>query len=126
MNNLEKSHLERNTPIKYRKRFQKIALFFGLIWFLSFLGGCTSKLIYQFNNDSPDWLNSIVVGTFLGISFCSMGLGAISANFVTRWSSKSGIDKFKFIYALIFGIFFSLASLVVFWAVLKNLWVLIS
>jgi len=126
MNNLEKSHLEQNAPIKYRKRIQKIALFFGLIWFLSFLGGCTTKLIYQINNDSPNWLNSIVVGAFAGTTSCSMSLVAFSSIFVSKWSSKSAKEKFLSIYALVFGTLFFLGSLAIFWKVLNNIWVLIS
>jgi len=126
MSNSEKFHFSQNDSIKNGKRKSNIVLIFVLIWFMSFIGGCTTKLIYQFNNDSPDWLNSIVVGTFLGIAFCSMSLVAISAFFVNKWNSKSAKEKLTSIYALILGTLFFLASLAVFWTVVKNLLVLIS
>ena len=104
---------------------RKIAILFLIIWLVSFVGGCSAKLIYQANNNAPDWLNSIVVGAFVGLVFCSMSITIVSGNFADRWQTKSSENKFKAIYSLILGIPFFIISLGIFWKVLLNILALI-
>jgi hypothetical protein len=67
-------------------------VFILLVFFISsYVGGCTTKLIYQSFN-GPEWLNSVVVATFVGLGACFGSLGAIISSAV-RWKNNSNDDR---------------------------------
>jgi hypothetical protein len=67
-----------------KKRFQMkidtiLGLFFSSCLLLSFIGGCSAKLLYEANNN-PVWMNTVVVAMFQGFFFCSGGLMGLIAS----------------------------------------------
>src|SRR5689334_22435636 len=108
--------IEKGNMMKIEHK-SKIDVIFFLGGILSFVGGCTAKFIYQSNNNEPVWLNSIVVGIFVGSGFCFMSLMAISVSFLYGWKT----DKARAIWSLIVGIPVFFIGLFILWKVLLNL-----
>jgi hypothetical protein len=111
--------VERENMMKTEHK-SKIVLFFLLIGISSFVGGSAAKLIYQLNNDKPEWLNSIVVGFFLGVGFFFMSGGGIISSALYGWRT----DKVRAIWSLIVGIPIFLLGLFTLWKVLLDLFAL--
>lgn len=96
-----------------------------LVCFLcSFVGGCTTKITYDFFN-GPEWLNSVVVGIFVGLGACFGSLMAITAS-MEKWNSKSDFAKPKALLALILCIPMLLLGLLALWETLLNFSAIIS
>ena len=100
-------------------RLSKLILIFGLGWLLSFVGGCSAKLSYEFFN-APAWMNSVIVGLFVGLACIFMSLAAIASSFNFDWHGSKSENKIKAIYSLVLGTVIFLAGLFVFWRVFLN------
>jgi len=102
------------------KRKSKIDLIFGLCWLLSFVSGCTAKLIYETYN-APACLNSVVVGAFVGLGVCFMSLTAITSSIVHGMKTDSFGKKARAILSMIIGIPILFIGLFILWKVAVNL-----
>ena len=101
-------------------RKAKIDLIFGLGWLLSFLGGCAAKFVYEVYN-APNWLNSVVVGLFVGLGICFASLMVVTSIFIHKSSINSLDKKIKAMLSLLISIPLFLVGLFVLWRVLENL-----
>jgi len=102
-----------------KKLFQQkgetiLGLSFATSFFISFMGGCSAKLIYQVNGNQPDWLNSVVVAMSIGVFFCSVGFIGLLASRKTIMQSKSlaSIIKASLLFLFYFVVPMALGLLV--------------
>jgi len=116
--------MQNSLPANAKQKIKLSSLFY-IVWLVSFLSGFIAKAIYQVNNE-PDWLNSVVVGLFLGLGLCSMSVATMTSNFIVPWNTKPVEKKGKAIFSLVVGIPILLIGLFVLQKVLMNLLALIS
>jgi len=100
-------------------RRSKIDLIFGLGFLISFLGGCTTKLIYEFRNE-PDWLNSVVVAMFVGLGACFGSLMGVTSIIIYKSKIDSFDKKIKAIVSLLIAVPVFFVGLFVLWVALEN------
>lgn len=98
----------------------KIDLLFGLGWLVSFMGGCTAKLLYEINNE-PGWLNSIVVGAFVGLGVCCASLAVISSVYIRSQKINTLDKKIWAALSILIGIPMFFIGLFVLFRVLQNI-----
>jgi uncharacterized membrane protein (DUF485 family) len=103
----------------------KLDLVFGLGWLISFIGGCSAKLIYEVNNE-PIWLNSVVVGIFIGLGICFASLMVITSVFIYKSRIDSFDKKARAILSLLITIPLFFVGLFVIWRALVNISELVS
>jgi hypothetical protein len=116
--------MQNNLPTN-AKRKAKLSSLFYLVWLMSFLGGFIAKVIYEINQE-PDWLNSVVVGMFMGLGLCSMSVATMTSNFIIPWNTKPAEKKGKAIFSLVVCVPIFLLGLFVLQKVSMNLWALLS
>jgi hypothetical protein len=107
-----------------KKNKLRIVLIFGAVWLLSFVGGCTAKFIYSFYN-GPIWLNTIIVGIFVGLGLCFMSLTVVIANIPYVWENHSLYKKARVLLWFLLSIAFFLAGIVSLWEAMMNLYAII-
>lgn len=98
----------------------KIDLIFGLGLLVSFLGGCTAKLIYEMRHE-PNWLNTVVVAMFIGLGACSGSLMGVTSIVIHRSKIDSFDQKIKAMVSLLIAIPVFFVGLFVLWRALGNL-----
>lgn len=98
----------------------KTDLIFALGWLMSFIFGGAAKLAYEFFR-APEWLNSVVVGTFVGLGICFASLMAISSVIIYKSSIRTFSQIIRAILSMLIGIPLFLIGLFVLWKALLNL-----
>lgn len=96
----------------------KIDLIFGFGFLLSFMGGCTAKYIYEANGYQPEWLNSVVVGLFMGLGFCSGSLMGITSIAIYHLRIDTFDKKIRAAFSLLIAILVFFFGIIVLWKVL--------
>ena len=92
----------------------------GAIWILSFAGGCVAKLAYEYGN-VPGWVNSVIVGVFVGLGLCFMSLTVITGNILLGWDRSSIYKRLRVIAYLVVFIPVFFIGLLSLWKALENL-----
>jgi len=102
-----------------KKRLKIVSIIFGVIWLISFIGGCTARSLHTIYG-YPNWLDGLV-GVFIGLVCCSLSLMVITNVFAQSWYPEANRKKIKVLVALGYCIPIFLLGIFVLWRALIQL-----
>ena len=86
----------------HNKALKATSLIFFISWLFCFVTGGIVRYIYD-KQGGPDWFESIV-GIFIGLGFCFMGLTALTSGFYSLSVDKYRKYQMKAIGAIVFSL----------------------
>jgi hypothetical protein len=106
------------------RQLRKPALILLVCWLGVFVVGFMAKVVYESFN-GPEWLNSVVVATCIGLDACVMYSVGIRY-LIAKWKDRSVFSKLWGLIVLLLFTPFFLLGLLALWQGLSNFIALIS